>query len=50
MVRRNGADRAKDWKSPKVKYAEGFTQHLGHGFPKEDVLTPALGKSLVAKG
>lgn len=46
-MRRCGADRARDFKSKKVKYAEGFTQHLGHGFPKEDPLTPALGRKRV---
>jgi len=30
-----------------VKFAEGFVQHLGHGFPKEDLLTAALGKARV---
>jgi LmbE family N-acetylglucosaminyl deacetylase len=46
-MRRTGAARAKDFKSRKVKYAEGFTQHLGHGFPKDDLLTEALGKRRV---
>ena len=46
-MRRIGADRAKDFRDKKVKYAEGFTQHLGHGFPKEDVLLEALGKKRV---
>jgi len=26
---------------------EGFVPHLGHGFPREDVLTPALGPGVV---
>lgn len=46
-MRRIGADRAKDFRRRKVKYAEGFTQHLGHGFPKDDVLVDALGKKRV---
>jgi len=46
-MRRVGADRARDFGSKKVKYAEGFTQHLGHGFPKDDFLTKALGRKRV---
>lgn len=46
-MRRIGADRAKDFRNRKVKYAEGFTRHLGHGFPKEDVLVDVLGKKRV---
>lgn len=38
------ADRAKDFGRRGVKYAEGFNQHLGHAFPKTDVLGAALGK------
>lgn len=41
------AARAKDFKNKKVKYAEGLTQHLGHGYPKDDVLTKVLGKKRV---
>jgi N-acetylglucosamine malate deacetylase 1 len=46
-MRRVGADRARDFDRPAVEYAEGFRQHLGHGFPREDVLTAALGERLV---
>jgi hypothetical protein len=46
-MRRVGADRARDFGRASVKYAEGFRQHLGHGFPHEDHLTAALGKRLV---
>jgi LmbE family N-acetylglucosaminyl deacetylase len=46
-MRRVGADRARDFDRPAVKYAEGFRPHLGHGFPREDHLTAALGKGLV---
>jgi LmbE family N-acetylglucosaminyl deacetylase len=46
-MRRTGADRARDFGNKAVRYAEGFVQHLGHGFPKHDVLTPALGKRRV---
>jgi LmbE family N-acetylglucosaminyl deacetylase len=46
-MRRVGADRARDFGSPAAEYAEGFRQHLGHGFPREDVLTAALGRRLV---
>jgi LmbE family N-acetylglucosaminyl deacetylase len=46
-MRRVGADRARDFDDPSVEYAEGFRQHLGHGFPHEDMLTASLGKRLV---
>jgi LmbE family N-acetylglucosaminyl deacetylase len=46
-MRRNGADRARDLKDPAVKAAEGYRPHLGHGFPREDLLTPALGSGRV---
>jgi hypothetical protein len=46
-MRRVGADRARDFGRAGVEYAEGFRQHLGHGFPREDMLTAALGKRLV---
>jgi LmbE family N-acetylglucosaminyl deacetylase len=46
-MRRVGADRARDFGGQGVKYAEGFRQHLGHGFPREDHLTATLGKRLV---
>lgn len=42
-MRRMGADRARDFGRRSVKYAEGFRRHLGHGFPREDVLTDSLG-------
>jgi LmbE family N-acetylglucosaminyl deacetylase len=42
-MRRVGADRAADFGSAGVKYAEGYRPHLGSGFPKQDHLTPALG-------
>lgn len=52
-MRRWSADRARDFRKARVKYAEGFTPHLGHGFPKDDLLTKALGegrvRSLVAR-
>ncbi len=46
-MRRVGADRARDFDRTAVEYAEGFRQHLGHGFPREDMLTAALGERLV---
>jgi LmbE family N-acetylglucosaminyl deacetylase len=46
-MRRVGADRARDFGRAGVKYAEGFRQHLGHGFPREDHLTASLGERLV---
>jgi LmbE family N-acetylglucosaminyl deacetylase len=46
-MRRTGTDRARDFRKASVKYAEGFTQHLGHAFPKHDPLTPVLGKHVV---
>jgi LmbE family N-acetylglucosaminyl deacetylase len=46
-MRRVGADRARDFGRASVAYAEGFRPHLGHGFPREDHLTAALGKRLV---
>jgi len=46
-MRRMGADRARDFHSRRVRYAEGFRQHLGHGFPRTDHLTAALGTRLV---
>jgi N-acetylglucosamine malate deacetylase 1 len=46
-MRRVGADRARDFGRATVKYAEGFRQHLGHGFPREDMLTASLGRRLV---
>jgi LmbE family N-acetylglucosaminyl deacetylase len=46
-MRRVGADRARDFRSRRVRYAEGFRQHLGHGFPRQDHLTAALGARVV---
>jgi hypothetical protein len=46
-MRRNGADRARDLNDPAVTAAEGFTPHLGHGFPHDDWLTKALGPERV---
>jgi LmbE family N-acetylglucosaminyl deacetylase len=46
-MRRMGANRAKDARRSSVKYAEGFVPHLGHGFPKQDLLTTALGSRRV---
>ena len=46
-MRRVAADRARDFGRAGVKFAEGFRQHLGHGFPHEDHLTAVLGKRLV---
>lgn len=33
----------------KVKYAEGFRQHLGHGYPQENILKNLLGKLVIIK-
>lgn len=46
-MRRWAVDRARDFLRKSVRYAEGFNQHLGHSFPKTDVLTEALGKPRV---
>lgn len=46
-MRRVGADRARDFLDPAVRYAEGYRAHLGHGFPREDHLTASLGTRLV---
>jgi LmbE family N-acetylglucosaminyl deacetylase len=46
-MRRTGARRAEDFGNGSVKYAEGFLPHLGHGFPRTDFLTPALGADRV---
>lgn len=48
--RRVAADRARDAGRPRVRYAEGFRPHLGHGYPKDDVLTAALGRGRVIRG
>jgi hypothetical protein len=29
-----------------TKYAEGFRQHLGHGYPQENILQEILGKHI----
>ena len=31
----------------RVAYAEGFRQHLGHGFPKENILREILGDLVI---
>jgi LmbE family N-acetylglucosaminyl deacetylase len=46
-MKRWSAQRARDFKRKAVRYAEGFRRHLGHGFPKQDCLTEALGSKLV---
>jgi LmbE family N-acetylglucosaminyl deacetylase len=46
-MRRVAVDRARDFRDLRVKYAEGFRPHLGHGFPREDHLTASLGKRVV---
>lgn len=45
-MRRLGAARAAAFRKRSVTHAEGFVQHLGHGFPKADVLTPVLGDAV----
>ncbi|HYE99265.1 MAG TPA: hypothetical protein VEJ18_10160, partial [Planctomycetota bacterium] len=47
--RRLAADRARDAGRARVRYAEGFRPHHGHGFPKDDVLTAALGAGRVLR-
>ena len=46
-MRRLGRARARDLRRGGGRYAEGFVPHLGHGFPKVDLLTPALGRGRV---
>lgn len=46
-MRRNAEDRAKDFERESVTHAEGFIQHRGNAFPREDVLTPVLGNERV---
>jgi hypothetical protein len=46
-MRRAGAARAREYRRSGVRYAEGFVQHLGHGFPGADLLTRSLGARLV---
>src|SRR5438093_744658 len=47
LLRQVRPDRARDFRNRRVKYAEGFRPHLGHGFPRHDYLTTALGARLV---
>ena len=42
-MRRTAEDRARDFGKESVTHAEGFTQHRGNAFPREDPLTPVLG-------
>jgi len=46
-MRRTARDRARDFGKKSVTYAEGFIQHRGNAFPREDPLTPALGDARV---
>jgi LmbE family N-acetylglucosaminyl deacetylase len=46
-MKRWSADRAADFRKKDVRFAEGFTRHLGHGFPHADILVSALGPKLV---
>lgn len=46
-MRRWSADRARDFRRRSVKYAEGFNPHLGHGFPRENLLSRVLGSKYV---
>ena len=46
-MRRLGAARGREFRKRSVTHAEGFVQHRGHGFPKDDALTAALGRGLV---
>jgi LmbE family N-acetylglucosaminyl deacetylase len=32
-----------------VKYAEGFRQHLGHGYPQDNILKQILGETVILK-
>jgi hypothetical protein len=32
-----------------VEYAEGFRQHLGHGFPQDNILKNILGNKVILK-
>lgn len=36
-------------KSINVKYAEGFRQHLGHGYPQDNILKEVLGNLVIEK-
>jgi len=46
-MKRWNAERAKEFDRESVRYAEGFHQHLGHAFPKDDILTQVLGSDRV---
>ena len=46
-MRRLGAARARAFRKRSVQFAEGFVPHLGHGFPKHDLLTAVLGRTRV---
>jgi LmbE family N-acetylglucosaminyl deacetylase len=46
-MKRWSADRGRD---AGVEYAEGFMPHLGHGFPKTDYLSQALGPKVTTLG
>ena len=46
-MRRCGVARAKGFGKRSVTHAEGFVMHRGHGFPKDDLLTTALGTKRV---
>jgi LmbE family N-acetylglucosaminyl deacetylase len=46
-MKRWAARRARDFRARGVRYAEGFNQHLGSGFPKMDLLSRALGAKWV---
>lgn len=48
-MKRWSADRACDFRKRSVRYAEGFTPHWGHAFPRKDVLSEALGHALVKR-
>jgi LmbE family N-acetylglucosaminyl deacetylase len=45
-MKRFSAKRGKEISS---KYAEGFRQHLGHGYPQDNILHEILGKLVVIK-
>jgi LmbE family N-acetylglucosaminyl deacetylase len=46
-MKRWASERARTLKRKRVRYAEGFRRHLGHGFPKDDFLAKALGPETV---
>ena len=45
-MKRFGEQRGKEIN---VHYAEGFRQHLGHGYPQDNILTSVLGEFIVIK-